>query len=130
MKPFRLILCLSIMVVIVLFGIWYFCDVWSPWSSPGKVKNWLLGLAPMGSSVEKVKSAIATHHWKQIYERSFEESTSSMHIFPGVKGTHAIGVDFGEHFAIPFSYGVDAYWGFDATGKLIDVKVRVIPNAL
>ena len=117
-------------MVIVSIAICYVYDVSSPWGSPSKVKHWLLELNPIGSSVQAVKTVIKTHKWRQCYEKRFEQSPRSINFFPGVKGTYAIGVDFGQHPGIPFSYGVDAYWGFDSTGKLIDLKVRVIPNGL
>jgi hypothetical protein len=120
---------LSVIAVIVMAVI-YACDVVSPWNSPSKIRNRLLKLTPIGSSIANVKSQIKAQNWKQCYEESFKESEISRNLFPGVDGTYAIGVDFGNHSGIPFSYGVDAYWGFDSSVKLIDLKVRVMPNGL
>ena len=106
-----------------------YCAYLSQWSSTSKVKGMLLGLTPLGSSVEHVKSVIQVRKWKQCYEKQFAESERSRNFFPGVKGSYAVGVNFGRHGAFPFSYWVDAYWGFDSSGKLIDINVRQMADA-
>lgn len=101
----------------------------SPWSSEAKVKSWLLGLTPIGSSVEKVRSVVKAEHWRIFYEKGFQQTKTTQLSYPGVRGEYAIGVDFGEHFAFPSSFGVTAYWGFDHNGNMIDLRARVSPIA-
>ncbi len=84
----------------------------------------------MGSSVEEVRAVMVAQHWQKWYEKELHQDPDRPNAYPGVRGNYAIGVDFGKHFGLPFSYSVDAYWGFDQNGKMIDLKVRVMPQGL
>lgn len=98
----------------------------SPWSSASKVRQRVLKLTPMGSSIEKVRSALKSEHWPNIAEMTLDDNDTGVK-YLGVRGTYAIHADLGQHFGFPCPYGADAYWGFDKTNKMIDLNVRVSP---
>jgi hypothetical protein len=50
--------------------------------------------------------------------------------FPAVKGTRVIGAYLGGYQGIPYRVELDAYWGFDESGHLIDLNVRKGVDAL
>jgi hypothetical protein len=99
-------------------------DSRSVWSSADTIKSRLLKQAPYGSSADKIKLMISSNGWPLTFDRSFEESETTRESFPGVKGTHAVGAYLGKHSDFPGSVSVDAFWGFDESQGLIDLKVR------
>jgi hypothetical protein len=50
--------------------------------------------------------------------------------YPGVKGEYFIQADLGSYQGIPFRVGVDAHWGFDSAGRLLDLRIRKMPEGL
>jgi hypothetical protein len=128
----KLILLVLLTVAIIVGGAYLYFDVFSIWSSPGKVKTWILQITPLGTPLTEVDKIIKLRQWKEGYSRSFEYSAWSSGLFPNVPGAHAIGVNFGNHgnpFSYPDYYGVIVYWGFDSSDKLADVKVNITPRS-
>ena len=82
----------------------------------------LIRLTPIGSSMEDVRRVLQSEHWTIYYDRKLYHTTPG---YPGVKGNYAIGADLGQHVGLPFPYVVDAYWGFDKTNRMVDLRVRV-----
>jgi hypothetical protein len=54
----------------------------------------------------------------------------SQKTYPGVNGNEIVGAYFGHYRGLPWLVDVYAFWGFDSNGKLIDLKVSKIPDAL
>jgi hypothetical protein len=88
------------------------------------IKNWLLGKASLGSSVSEVKTIIAQQGWRSDLDWQGTNSLASPRDYPYVKGTHIINAYLGHYQGIPFRADIDAFWGFDDQGKLIDLYVR------
>jgi hypothetical protein len=100
-------------------------DVQSVWISAETIKGWLLKQAPYGSSAEKVKLMISSNGWPLTFDRSLKEPDTPQREYPGVKGIRAVAADLGTHSHFPGSpSSADAFWGFDESGRLIDLKVR------
>jgi hypothetical protein len=114
-------------MAVVAAGIFLFSAIlfFSPLRWPtGSIKNWLLGKAPLGSSVSEVKAVIAQQGWRLDLDWQGTNSLTSARDYPYVKGTHIINAYLGHYQGIPFRADIDAFWGFDDQGKLIDLHVR------
>jgi hypothetical protein len=98
--------------------------------SEPEIRERILKKVPLGSSVKNVETFIASQGWKQKYNWQGTPSDISEHYFPGVKGGHIIGADLGRFRGFPWGGYVDAFWGFDSRGKLIDLHVRKGYDAL
>jgi len=71
-----------------------------------------------------VKSLIAKQRWKLNYEWHGVNVDATPRSYPYVRGGHIIGAYFGHYQGLPWRADVDAFWGFDDTGRLIDFHVR------
>jgi hypothetical protein len=100
------------------------------WMPASGVRAWLLRRAPLGSSPEQVDALIAAHRWSRHYDWHGTPSHSSEEFYPAVKGSRIIGAQLGGYQGIPFRADLDAYWGFDESGHLIDLNVRKMVDAL
>ena len=89
------------------------------------IQNWVLEKTPLGSSVEDVRSVIAGNRWKVNLDWKGTNNTLTE-----VQGTQIIGAYLGGYQGLPWHADVDAYWGFDDDGKLIDLNVRKYYDAL
>jgi hypothetical protein len=98
--------------------------------SEGNIQNWVLQKAPLGSSVADVKAVIKSQGWRLDFEGEGTNSPTSPKDYPYVRGKHIIWAYFGSYQGIPWHADVDAFWGFDDAGKLIDFHVRKDYNAL
>jgi hypothetical protein len=97
------------------------------------IHDWLLKRAPLGSSIEDVKSMISKNGWKLDYDWKGTPSAVSEKQYPGVQGEHIIGVLHLDHhhgFPIPLNVDIDVYWGFDSQDRLIDLNVRKMTDSL
>ena len=102
--------------------------------SEKKLHAWVLAETPMGSSMEDVAKAIERQKWQRDPGHNEELGFYRQQGFIGVVGSKSIHADLGDyrewHFPI-VGYkdwatwaNVEAYWGFDEHGKLIDIWVR------
>jgi hypothetical protein len=105
--------------------------------SQSDLKAWILKEVPLGSSVDQVKALIKGQGWKLLAEWhgnpgkvSSDTAYPSIKDYPGVKGEYFIHADLGSYQGIPFRVGVDAHWGFDSTGKLLDLRIRKMSEGL
>jgi hypothetical protein len=97
--------------------------------SQNDLKAWILKEVPLGSSVGQVKALIKRRGWKLLAEwhgnpSKVSSESASFNDYPGVKGEYFIQADLGSYQGIPFRVGVDAHWGFDAAGRLVDLRIR------
>jgi len=95
-----------------------------------EIHDWALSRAPVGSSVEEVQTFIQSQGWEQNYNWKGTPDHSSETFYPGVKGGHIIGANLGQFRGLFFTCNIDAYWGFDANGKLIELRVRKMYDGL
>ena len=119
-----------IVVVVALIGMRVFPS--NPlWKSQNDLKAWILKQAPLGSSIGDVKALMKRQAWKLLAEWhgnpgkvSSDTAYPSIKDYPGIKGEYFIHADLGNYQGIPFRVGVDAFWGFDAAGRLVDLRIR------
>jgi hypothetical protein len=90
----------------------------------GSIKNWLLWKAPLGSSISDVKALITHQGWRLENDWQGTNSPTSPTDYPYVTGTHILVAYLGHYQGIPWRADVDAFWGFDDQGRLIDLYVR------
>jgi len=85
--------------------------------------------APLGSSINEVKSILVKNNWKINYEREgLNEARKQFNMpfnilkreYPYVDGDYALSTIIADYLSI--SIGV--FWGFDTEGKLIDVYIN------
>jgi hypothetical protein len=103
--------------------------------SQTNLRAWILKQAPLGSSVSDVKAVIKSHGWAIVAEwrgKPSETSSESASFkdYPGVKGEYFIQANLGRYQGVPFPITVDAHWGFDSTGRLVDLRIRKIANGI
>jgi hypothetical protein len=131
MSSKTLVIAASLLVVIVVAGLGFKMASANPLrESEDNIRLRILGKVPAGSSVQDVKNFIAAQGWKLSYNWEGTPTKLSETFYPGVKGQHVIGADLGHYLGIFGRVDLDAYWGFDAAGRLIDVHVRKGVNAL
>jgi hypothetical protein len=88
------------------------------------IQNWVLDKAPLGSSIAEVKSVIARNRWKINLDWKGTNSKASTNSYPYVQGTQILAAYLGGYQGLPWRADVDAFWGFDEDGKLIEFCVR------
>lgn len=101
------------------------------------IRIYLLQKTPLGSSIHDVEVVFAHEGWKGkinwVWDPKDPKAAENLRMaetfYPGVKGVKIIGADIGEYHA-PWDVWIDAYWGFDSSGKLIDVHVRRMVDSL
>ncbi len=86
--------------------------------SDAQIREWLLKQAPLGSSVEDVKTLIADKKWFGQYEGWGGVDTRQ---FP-LRGIHWL-QSRGQYSGLPWTCHARATWGFDDE-KLVDVYVE------
>jgi hypothetical protein len=122
---------LVIAIAVVVFACVHIFPPHPLWKSQSDVKEWILKQAPVGSSVGQVKALIEAKKWRLMAEWHGNPSSVSSDVpypgakdYPGVKGEYFIHADLGSYQSIPFRVGVDAHWGFDRQGRLLDLRIR------
>jgi hypothetical protein len=95
------------------------------WESETSVKAALLKQAPMGSSVDQVRSVVQKHHWKEEFDWTGKPSEQSETFYPGVKGSRILGTYLGARGGLVWTNHYQAFWGFDSHDQLIDLKARI-----
>lgn len=92
--------------------------------SQDHIQSWVLRKAPLGSTVAEVQALIKHQGWTLNYEWRGPIAPAAPKDYPYVRGAHIIGAYFGPYQGLPWRADVDAFWGFDGTGALIDFHVR------
>ena len=73
----------------------------------------------------EVKAVIARNRWELKFDWKGTNNTLTE-----IRGTRIIFAYLGGYQGLPWHADVDAYWGFDENGKLIDLNVRKHYDAL
>ena len=94
------------------------------------IRNMILSEIPLGTSINDVKSYNSKKNWELDYEWEGVPSKNSEDHYPAVKGSHIIGAYLGKYWGPLFRTDVDAFWGFNSSGKLIDFRIRKMTDAL
>jgi hypothetical protein len=117
-----LAVCIFPAVAIILIG----CSALNPLRrSEPDLRAWILSQAPLGASPAAVVKLITDKGWTKSYDTSGPQTELSEKFYPGVKGMRIIGAELGYYYGLPWGrVDVEAFWGFDADGKLIDLHVR------
>jgi len=87
------------------------------------IRNDLLSEMPLGSSIVQVQGSIQRHGWILSYplaDTGFLDQRTKPNREVGVKHFRA---SLGDYRDIPWEANVTAFWGFDETGKLIDLWI-------
>ena len=100
------------------------------WMSAESIRGWMLTQVPLGASMEQTERFISERGWNRHYSWHGVPSEISEKVFPGVSGSRIIGAVLGNYQGIPFHIDLDAYWGFDASGRLVALRVRKMRDAL
>jgi hypothetical protein len=91
--------------------------------SEASIRASLLKQKPLGSSLSDVHAFVEKRRW---IDRSYIGTTGFYEQEPG-EPAHTVGVSSicGQlgYYYLPFRTDVTAFWGFDASGRLIDVWV-------
>jgi hypothetical protein len=123
-----LAVCILPVVAIFVIG----CSGVNPLrQSEPDLRVWILNQAPLGASPESVVRLISNEGWMKEFDTSGRQTDLSEKFYPGVKGVRTIGANLGYYYGLPWGrVDVEAFWGFDADGKLIDLHVRKGVSAL
>lgn len=122
MRSPRLILA-AVLTLLMASG----CDLRRSESS---IRTVLLEKAPLGSSMNDVRSLIQAESWEVAYD---DESRGFLdqRVRPSkVVGSASIRAELGSYQGLPWRVYVTVFWGFDNEGRLIDVWVWKTLDAL
>jgi hypothetical protein len=105
------------------------CTLWLRQSHEG-IRTSVLKATPLGSTPVFVQEVAQTKGWKidavnmnRGFWRDGKNGSTGSGFVVGVASIHASLGEFHE-IPVPFVTSVEAYWGFDAGGHLIDVYIR------
>ncbi len=126
----KLARCLAAMFALLLAG----CSTVGPLCrSDEKIRASVLKRTPLRCSRDQVYAFIKQHRWPVYYESRDRGFMMSRPGQPSVEvGSRAVGCELGvTHFVyFPFETTVLAYWGFDKSGRLIDLWIDQQTDAL
>lgn len=83
----------------------------------------VFGKTPLGSSMEEVRTVVQQEGWELRRfdtQRGFHDQRARPDRVSGAKHIQA---NLGDYQSLPFTANVTVFWGFDETGRLIDVWV-------
>jgi hypothetical protein len=106
------------LVVVAMHPLWYL--------SEAGVRSWLLQKVPEGSSVEQLKAIASTEGWRVESTWSGSEPHAD---WGGIDGSTIVWIYLGGHRLV-FRVDYDSFWAFDTDGRLVDVRVRKMVDAL
>lgn len=98
--------------------------------SEATIRARLLEEVPLGSSMDQVLRQIAKHGWDLDH---IDEKNGFYHQRqnpPRIVGAKSIRASLGDYRGIPFMVNVTVFWGFDASGSLIDIWVWKTEDSL
>ena len=90
--------------------------------SETEIRDWLLGLAPIGSTYSEVRELIEEMNWEFRFV-STQDPVNDIVTLP-VEGVHIVRAYLGGFQGSPWYVDVDSTWGFDEEKILIDLLVR------
>lgn len=93
--------------------------------SPAAIREVLLSKTPIGSSINSTIAWLARDgHQKPLISKTsgFLKQEGSGN---SVVGVQSVSISLGEYHSFPFGFttSVEAYWGYDADGRLVDIWV-------
>lgn len=103
--------------IIILFIILFICVFFIP---ELLVLGWMKVICPLGSSKDEIKETIAQNRWAIKNEKSNIRSFKNCVICKDIDGDQYISADITNYFGIY----IDAFWGFNEKGELVDIYVR------
>lgn len=86
------------------------------------IENSLLRLAPIGSSTDDVLRAVEAKGWEHSVVRNVGFLKQKAMHHAAVVGSSSLEAHLGD-YGVFFRTSVDAYWGFDRDGRLLEVWV-------
>ena len=95
--------------------------------SESEIRDWLLGLVPIGSTYSEVQELIEKTNWEFRAART-QDPVNDILTYP-VDGVHIVHVYLGGYQGVPWHVDVDCIWGFDEEKKLLDLLVRRMEDA-
>ena len=113
----RQIFLFSLCIAIVAAGIFISRRVGSDplRKSKMEIRAWLLGITPLGTSSNEVRTITTERGW---YTDGFETT------LPRPARDPFIGGNVGGYQGLPWYTFVDAFWEFDSSNRLTDIRVR------
>jgi len=108
--------------------------VFTPASWPkSTLRAWLVKRVPYGSSEEQVRTFLAARRFGTTWSAG-QDSFSRSHGVKFSEGTHTIQVLIGDYrqplSLFLFETSTEAFFGFDANNRLVDIRVRKTTDAL
>jgi hypothetical protein len=98
--------------------------------SEATIRARLLGEVPLGSSMNQVEQQIAKHGWDLDHVDTDSGFYDQREKPSKVTGAKSIRASLGDYRGIPFMVNVTVFWGFDASGSLIDIWVWKTEDSL
>ena len=107
--------------------------VFTPASWPkSTLRAWLVQRVPYGSSEEQVRKFLATRRFGTTWSAT-HDSFSRSHGIKFSEGTHTIQALMGDYrqplSLFLFETSTEAFFGFDANNRLVDIRVRKTTDA-
>lgn len=123
---------LTILALIVIFVLAAIHSFKVPvWRDQPAIESWVRSQIPLGTPVTSARSQIRSHGWKIESEWAQNQPMPS---YGTAQGTHVIHAALGSYwfgsYWLIFSTDYDAFFGFDNTGNLVEVRVRKMVDAL
>jgi len=94
------------------------------------VREYLLSITPVGTSMEDVIKVIENKKWEPMYKSEHGyvitkhgARGSSLDPDDQIIGVKRIRVELGSYYRFPFGANVTAFYGFDEDSKLIDIGI-------
>jgi hypothetical protein len=110
-------------LLLVACGWW----LWSPlWLSDAALQSWVEHVVPIGTDIARARGLIRSSGWA--LKGEWEQSEPSID-FGTRKGSHVIYAYLG-HRRLVFREDVDAFFGFDRSGRLVEIHIRRMTDAL
>ena len=106
------------LVLVAIHPLWF--------RSEAGVRSWLLRKVPVGSTVEQLKTVASAEGWRVDGTWSGDDPHAD---WGGISGSTIVFTYLGGYRLI-FSVDYDSFWAFDTNGRLVDVRVRRMVDAL
>jgi hypothetical protein len=117
---------LAAALLLLALGVGLTMAEWPLWREPDGIEQWIERRVPIGTDAGTVRQFIRERGWKP--DGEWQQQSSSID-YGTEKGTYVIHAGLGGYWLI-FRTDFDAFFGFDARGRLVDVHVRKMVDAL
>jgi hypothetical protein len=99
---------------------------WPLWRGEQDIEQWIVRRVPLGTDASFVRQFIAGRGWKIESEWQQQQPQAG---YGTHKGTHVIHAYLGA-YRVVFRTDLDAFFGFDKRGRLVDVHVRKMVDSI